>query len=188
MVGLERSFVRGIEQRAFTLLELLTVVVIIGILATMLLPAFRMLLGRAERQNCVSNLKSLYTAASSYVQDQGHWPQIETKDIQRPRYALAWIAAFKPYGIAEENWLCPTVQRQLRNPDIRKPDNARVDYLATPFDSGPRTPFKWPTHPWFVERGDVHGDGQMVIFTNSEVKSLKDIFRNPAQPSMDSFP
>ena len=54
--------------------------------------------------------------------------------------------------------------------------------------SGPRTPFKWPTHPWFVERGDVHGDGQLVIFTNSEVKSLKEIFRHPVRTSLDSFP
>jgi type II secretory pathway pseudopilin PulG len=166
----------------------MTVVVVIFILAAMLVPAFHALQGRADRQNCVGNLKGLYAAASSYVQDQGHWPQIATKDIQRPDYARSWIAAFRPYGIAEINWLCPTVQRQLRNPDVLKPPNVRVDYLATPFDDGPRTPFKWPTHPWFVERGDVHGDGQMVIFGNSEVKSLKEIFSNPVRTTMEGFP
>lgn len=178
---------RGVRG-GFTLLELLTVVVIAFILLTMLLPVFQRLQGKAERQNCVGNLKSLYVAASSYVQDQGHWPQIETKNIQRSGYALAWIEAFKPYGIAPVNWLCPTVQRQLRDPDYMKPANARVDYLATPFDSGPRTPFKWPTQPWFVERGDVHGDGQLVIFTNAEVKSLKEIINNPARQAVDNFP
>lgn len=166
----------------------MTVIVIVFILAAMLLPAYQTLLGRAERQNCVGNLKSLYTAGAAYVQDQGHWPQIDTKDIQRPAYAQAWIAAFKPYGIAEPNWLCPTVQRQLRNPDVRQPRHVRIDYFATPFDDGARTPYKWPTHPWFVERGDVHGDGQMVIFANSEVKSLRDIFSNPVRQSLDSFP
>jgi len=166
----------------------MTVIVIVAILMTMLAPAFRSLQGKAEMQSCVGNLKGLYAAASGYVQDQGHWPQIDTKDVQRPAYAEAWIAAFRPYGIAPVNWVCPTVQRQLGNPDITKPGAARVDYIATPFDSGPRTPFKWPTHPWFLERGDVHGDGQLVIFTNTEVKSLKEIVRNPVRQTLDSFP
>ena len=166
----------------------MTVIVIIGILATMLVPVFQRLQGRAELQSCVGNLKGLYAAGTSYVQDQGHWPQIETKDVQRPAYALAWIAAFRPYGIAEINWLCPSVQRQLRNPDYLNPNHARVDYLATPFDSSPRTAYKWPTQPWFVERGDVHGEGQMVIFTNAEVKSLKEIFNHPSRQPVDGFP
>jgi type II secretory pathway pseudopilin PulG len=166
----------------------MTVIVIVFIVAAMLLPAFRTIQGRAERQNCVGNLKSLYAAGSAYVQDQGHWPQVDTKDVHRPTYALQWIQAFTPYGISAPNWICPTVQRQLHDPDYKNPSNARVDYLATPFDDGPRTPYKWPTHPWFVERGDVHGDGQMVIFTNAEVKSLKEIFRNPVKQSVESFP
>ncbi len=178
----------GDELGAFTLLELMTVIVIVAILITMLVPALRGLQGKAEMQNCVGNLKSLYAAGASYVTDQGHWPQIETKDAQRPTYALAWIAAFRPYKIEPVNWICPTVQRQLRGPDFLSPENARVDYLATPFDSSPRTAFKWPTHPWFMERGDVHGDGQLIIFANSEVKTLKEVFRNPVRQTLDSFP
>jgi prepilin-type N-terminal cleavage/methylation domain-containing protein len=176
------------SRAAFTLLELMTVLVIIAILVTMLMPVFGSLKGKAELQSCVGNLKGLYTAASSYVQDQGHWPQIETKDVQRKDYARAWREAFRPYGIGPINWVCPTVQRQLRNPDIVKDSDARIDYLATPFDAGPRTPYKWPTHPWFMERGDVHGDGQLIIFTNSEVRTLKEVFRNPPPQPLDSFP
>lgn len=176
------------QSGAFTLLEMMTVVVIVFILATMLLPAVRGLQGRAERQNCTGNLKSLYAAAAAYVQDQGHWPQIETKDVHRPEYARAWVAAFQPYGLGPENWICPSVQRLMHGPDFKNPSTARIDYLATPFDAGPRTPFKWPTHPWFVERGDVHGDGQLVIFTNSEVRSLKEITLSPPRQTVDSFP
>jgi prepilin-type N-terminal cleavage/methylation domain-containing protein len=189
MVAVKRNHWPGGRRReGFTLLELLTVMVVVAILVTMLLPAFGSLQGKAELQSCVGNLKGLYTAASSYVQDQGHWPQIETRDVHRPAYAQAWIATFKPYGIAEINWVCPTVQRKLRKPDLTQSDNVRIDYIASPFDDGPRTAYKWPTHPWFMERGDVHGDGQMVIFTNSEVKSLKEIVRHPVRQTMENFP
>ena len=175
-------------RKGFTLLELLTVIVIVFILLTMLMPAFKHLLGRAERQNCVGNLKSLYTAAASYVQDQGQWPQIPPQNVQRPEYARAWVASFQAYGIGAKNWVCPSVQRQLGNPDVTLPENARVDYLATPFGPEPRAAFKWTSQPWFVERGDMHGDGQMVIFTNAEVKSLKDIFSSPTLQSVDNYP
>jgi type II secretory pathway pseudopilin PulG len=166
----------------------MTVLVIVFILVTMLFPVVRGVQGKAERQNCVSNLRSLYSAASAHVQDQGDWPQVEAKNVHQPGYALAWRQALAPYGIAPLNWICPSVQRELHNPDYAKPTSARIDYLATPFGPGKLTPYKWPTHPWFVERGDVHGDGQLVIFANSEVRSLKEIFRSPTRQTLDSVP
>ncbi len=161
--------------RAFTLLEVLTVLVIVAIVATMIIPVYRGFQNHAERAKCTANLRTLYVAADAHVQQQGYWPQIAPGDAYGLEHALAWIAALEPYTVGRVNWICPSVQRQLRNPDFSRNENARIDYLATPFDTGSRSPYKWPTQPWFIERGDVHGDGQMLIFANGQIKSLREV-------------
>ena len=161
-----------------TLLELVTVIVIIGILAVMLFPAIAGIRGKAERSNCANNLRNLYVATNSYVQEHQTWPQIGSKLIDSKTYATPWIKALEPYGISRINWLCPTVQRSLGNPDFNDEKNIRVDYFATRFGSHVSAPFRWPTHPWFIEKGDVHGDGNLLIFANGQVKSLNEVRRD----------
>lgn len=165
-------------QAGFTLMELMTVIVIIMILATLLFPAVAGIRGKAERASCESNLRGLYVGANSYIQEHGSWPQISTKDLQKPPYAKAWITALEPYAISRKNWICPSVQRSMGNPDYYKDQATRVDYYATPFDSKAQSPYRWPTQPWFIERGDVHGDGNLIIFTNGHIKSLTDVRRD----------
>lgn len=162
-------------------MELLTVIVIIAILVVMLLPATQMLRARAERINCTSNLKSLFVATESYIQDNGHWPQIPatliTTDIQDHKYSQAWIDALTRYGISRNVWICPTQQRLLEAPDYNKPDKVRIDYMAMPFDTAAFTPHRWPTQPWFVERANAHENGNLVIFTDGSVQALFEINR-----------
>src|SRR5881227_1453153 len=114
--------------RAFTLIELLTVVVVMTILATMLTGVFADIRGRADRAKCVQNLKNLYTSAANYVAQQGAWPQIDPTagGTNRRIYAKAWIAALEPLGLSSINWICPTVQRVLDNPDLSVDDNVRI--------------------------------------------------------------
>src|SRR5581483_10780551 len=143
---------RSLRTAAFTMLELMTVIVIMGILATMIFGAMADLQYRADRASCVANLKNLYTGAAVYMQQQGSWPQIDPhlsagKGVE---YANQWVEALQPVGVAKTNWICPSVQRLLHNPDLTDPKNARVDYMATPFDSKAMTPYLWPKQPWFV--------------------------------------
>jgi type II secretory pathway pseudopilin PulG len=161
----------------------MTVVVIIAILAVLMFPAFSGLINRTDGTRCMANLRNLYYGASGYVQQNGHWPQIDTTLIKASggQYAAAWRSALEPFGVTQEIWICPTVQRELQNPDITKPEFARSDYMATPFDAKPTTPYQWQTQPWFVERGDVHGNGNLMIFTDGHIAALNDV-RKPAQP------
>jgi type II secretory pathway pseudopilin PulG len=98
----------------------MTVITVIAILATMLLPTFDLIRKHADKAKCSNNLRNLYVAANSYVQQNMHWPQIDTTLIQdKPAdFAKAWIAALQPFGIDRVNWICPTVQSELNNPDL----------------------------------------------------------------------
>ena len=164
-------------SRAFTLLELLTVIAIVGILAVILLPAIWNAKSRAQRAQCTANLRNLYLATESYIQQNGGWPQISgtDSDTDERDEAVAWIAALKPFGPTEKTWICPTIQELMQNPDYMKAENVRVDYIATPFDDKPTTPHQWPRQPWFVESGDVHGNGNLIVFTDGSISDLNTV-------------
>jgi hypothetical protein len=134
--------------------------------------------GRAQRIQCTSNLKSLYVAAEAYIQQNGSWPQIQLSgdsDTADSDFAKAWIDALRPFGLSEKNWICPTIQGLLHNPDYMRPENQRIDYMPMPFDDKPTTPHQWARQPWFAEVGDVHGHGNLIIFTDGSVSDLKTV-------------
>ncbi|HZR78184.1 MAG TPA: hypothetical protein VFA58_03200 [Chthoniobacterales bacterium] len=160
-----------------TLMEVLAAFLIIGIIAILLIPAVSGFKSRAQRVQCMANLRSLYTATELFVQQNGSWPQIDSDDSDEndQASATAWIAALKPFGTTEKTWICPTIQNLMLNPDYTKPENVRIDYIATPFDDKPATPHQWPRQPWFIETGDVHGHGNLIIFTDGSISDLRTV-------------
>lgn len=167
-----------------TLLEILVVFVIIAVLAAITFPVLSSFRAHAQRVQCTANLRSLYVAAELYVQQNGSWPQIaigESEDNDKD-YATAWIAALKPFGVSEKTWICPTMQEQLKAPNYLQPEDVRIDYVATPFDDKPMSPHEWSTQPWFVEAGDLHGHGNLIVFTDGSASDLKTVAKTAATP------
>src|SRR6267154_475694 len=74
-----RKHWRGPRFRiAFSLIELLVVIGIIGVLASLLMPAFSRAKGKANDTKCISNLRQIGIALSIYAdENQGRLPYAE---------------------------------------------------------------------------------------------------------------
>lgn len=126
----------------------------------------------------MGNLKSLHLAAEQYVQDNNKWPQIKLGGSDQGAqavYLTQWLKELAPYHVTAKTWICPTVENSMGNPDYTQAGQERVDYFAMPFDDKPMTPHLWPHQPWFVEGADVHGNGNLIIFTDGSISDLKTI-------------
>ncbi len=171
---------RRLRLRGFTLIELLVVIGIIAVLSALAFPVLSSLRARAQRVQCTSNLKTLSVGANLFVQQNGSWPQIPSSSPDAPPvdFANAWIAALAPFSVPPGSWICPTIQQSLGTPDYSTPAAARIDYIPTPFDDKPTTPHEWPRQPWFIETGDVHGNGNLIIFTDGSISDLNTAAQN----------
>lgn len=174
-------FTRPGEQRGFTLIELLVVIGILAILVTFAFPVLSVVRGRAQRAQCVANLQTLAVGANLYLQQNGSWPQINTAanaDKDEEAIAALWITALEPFSVPRQSWICPANQQSLHDPDYTQPGNIRIDYFATAFDDKPTTPHEWPRQPWFIETGDVHGNGNLILFADGSISDVTTEMKN----------
>lgn len=104
------------KNKAFTLLEILTVLAIVFILIAIVLPSFRYAREQSRLVACTSNLKQNYLMLFAYADDfKGYWPKtdspvhtnqfhnINSQNIQGPLYYL-WQSGFVNQP---KTWYCP---------------------------------------------------------------------------------
>ena len=110
-------------RRAFTLVELLVVVAIIGVLVALLLPAIQAARASARRTQCVNNMRQVGLAIHQYADvHKGRFPlqafhnKTATSDSGEPNseeqkkseVEKSWIATLAPYTESvDEIRLCP---------------------------------------------------------------------------------
>jgi prepilin-type N-terminal cleavage/methylation domain-containing protein/prepilin-type processing-associated H-X9-DG protein len=67
-------YYRGMKKKAFTLVELLTVIFILGLLLSILFPVVHKFREKARSLNCSLNLKKIAMVMSAYEQNDGTFP------------------------------------------------------------------------------------------------------------------
>ncbi len=165
----------GKTKGGFTLLELVAVCFIIAILASLVVGIYRSSLNRFEAPVCAANLRNLHVSLSSYMQDRGQWPQLpEGVGQGTSAEEEFWADALLEYGMPQKSWTCPTLRRLAREKTVSSAP--KIHYLPSLFDGKSFTPFRWKEIPWAMEVGDLHGNGNLMIFSDGSIRSYKQVY------------
>ena len=157
---------------AFTLIEVLAVVLIILILAAFIAPNYRPMLERAQGVICASHMRSIRLGMDNYLNDhQQVWPQAPPP-TEAAAWSQFWVATLAPYGITGATWQCPTIRGLLKESGEKGP---LIHYTPAIFDATPGIARRWSTQPWLVEIANAHGQGALVCFPDGSVKSFSQI-------------
>lgn len=98
---------------AFTLIELLTVIAVIGVLAGLLLPALSGAREKGRRVACASNLRQIGIAIMSYASDnQNHTPTADWNAPATPGRPVSWAQALVNGNYCTpKTFVCPNDRR-----------------------------------------------------------------------------
>lgn len=146
------------SARGYTLLEMLIVIAIVALLATISFPVFGKFRNMAGYASCLANLRILHVGFNTYMQDhEGVWPQIpEGGYDDEDKEWEWWHDQLKNYGVARNHWVCPADDS---NRGLSEVQNGHLvhssSYIPTLFDEAPNTAFRW-NQPWVLERGGFH--------------------------------
>ena len=138
---------------AFTLVELLVVISIIGILIALTIPATTAARDRARQARCTSNIKQTNLATMEYITRNGYFPgwKNQFKGVKNPNKFVngSWVATLLPFfgeGALEKKWV------------EGEADTACLLYLICPADARPD---KIDPHLSYVANcGNAKGDSR----------------------------
>jgi prepilin-type N-terminal cleavage/methylation domain-containing protein/prepilin-type processing-associated H-X9-DG protein len=91
-------------RAAFTLLEVLVVIAILGVLVALLLPAIQKARAAALRAACAKNLQQIGLALHHYHNDRDTLPAGLQDDMSAPCPLVSWLALILPYVEQEALW------------------------------------------------------------------------------------
>jgi len=115
---MQRSGLRSVSgRRGFTMVELLTVIAIIAILAGILFPVFATVRRNVHKATCTTNLHSIAQGLKMYKDDHGAYPEalfgfVDGASGQGQEVPFL----FPQYVKTKEVFRCPLAQFQMNNP------------------------------------------------------------------------
>jgi type II secretory pathway pseudopilin PulG len=163
------------STHAFGLLEIIAVLAIVMVLATMAFPQYEKFVAKAQETACIANMRSLHVALNAYLNDHGDvWPQ-EPTDQDKQVWSQFWLNTLSPYGPTSKTWQCPTLVAFLKQYSTGS-NVPELHYVPSRFASTPGIARRWTTQPWLIEVADAHGKGPLICFPDGRVKSTREVF------------
>ena len=180
LVRLSSIHRRRPSSSGLTLMELMLVIAIIAVLASLTYPAYGFFKRRAQDARCMANLRSLHAAFSAYMTDHAQvWPQYPNagKESDENAQAKWWYETLKPYGPTRRTWLCPSHPTDYADEMDEK--NYDFSYIPTNFDSDTNIAYQYQ-QPWLIEFGGFHEANQAnQVMPDGSIRKVE----NPAPPS-----
>jgi general secretion pathway protein G len=129
----------GANIKGFTMVELIVVVAILGVLATMAIPFFNGYLNQSKSAAAMGDIRTLSTEISAYAMDKGRNPD-KLDDINRKNFLDPWK---RPYAYEKTPVLMDKANFDTLNTDF---DVYSMGVDGTSFPAG----------------GDTHNDDDIV--------------------------
>lgn len=181
---------KRIQNQAFTLIELLSVVAIIAILATVLVPTAGHMMEKARRTKAANNLRQVAIAyASTQIDDSFNTVQTksyhtfirklsEQTHLNDPRI---WIQSDDPKVIKRQE----TIPASLYDSKLEEfPISISVASFIPPHAPASTTPIAWtrgllPNGYWDAENGVYGIKGGFIAFLDGHVQWFDNIAEEP---------
>ena len=172
-------------RRAFTLVEMLVVMAIIGVLAAILFPAFAKAREKARQVTCVSNMRQILLAERMYIQDyDGRYPAYRPMS---PKFGCPWpgpgefrwcwwletpdlIPLLQPYAKNRQIFKCPSDPTDLEHDTVSKTSYFTNPYMTTDGEWVPYCLCHYPIrmNPKIADQANQFGLGPVGTISHAE--------------------
>lgn len=169
--------------RAFTLIELLAVIGIIGVLAALLIPAIKLALQKVEIAQAQNDVKNIETAVKSFYTEYGKWPNGNggTLDFSygafgsSGNYVRQLPQAAGTPGYCENYWLMNVLQAIQDNNGTQCGNGGTPTFTTTP-----------PVNSRGIVFLTIPGKSLHVVDTAHGYADFVDPWKNPYQITVDA--
>jgi prepilin-type N-terminal cleavage/methylation domain-containing protein/prepilin-type processing-associated H-X9-DG protein len=139
--------------RGFTLVELLVVIVIIGVLIALLLPAVQRARESARRAQCLNNLKQLamalhnYHGANQIFPPSSNWNGVAPQSGNTASLGQNWVISILPYLEQQALFNSFNFTKNITDPINQAPRSTSLAVMLCPSDRYNAKPFNGSSSP-----------------------------------------